>query len=192
MTSSTTCQERLNAASQASGADRVRLTPIPTAPRAPPPCSAAASAGVSEEEELKEPAYKEPGARAGEVGKKASNYHPRLTGAANKPQVTRIQVNALGQLRRPAGSWSPSSRCPQTGLARPQRCRRPGEGALPAPGPARRLHRHRRDNGQILGLGSATTYDTSVFTRPLTRTPLFPLPRRSHWAPLTDRATPGL
>jgi penicillin-binding protein 2 len=149
------------------------------------------SVGEISEEQLKEPRYKglQPGDEIGQSGVE-DTYDRWLRG---KPGLTRIQVDALGQ---PTKNGQLVSKPPVPGdnlkLSIDSAVQEAGEAALAGfglPGAFVTMNVH---SGEILGLGSAPTYEPSVFTRPLTQSQVNALYRDPVAAPLTDRAIAGL
>jgi penicillin-binding protein 2 len=149
------------------------------------------SVGEVSEEELKEAPYKglEPGDEVGKGGVEYT-YDRYLRG---EPGLTKIQVNALGQ-PTPGGQLvsQPPSPGDNLKLTLDPDVQAAGEAALASRGLPGAFVTMNVDNGEILGLGSAPTYDPAVFTRPMTQAQVDALYRDPVAAPLTDRATQGL
>jgi penicillin-binding protein 2 len=148
------------------------------------------SVGEVDEEELKEPAYKnlEPGDEIGKGGVE-STYDQFLRG---EPGLTKIQVNALGQ---PTPGGQLVSKAPTPGeslkLTISQPVQEAGEAALASQGLPGAFITMNVDNGQILGLGSFPTFDPSELIPPMTQAQVNELIRNETTAPLLDRATEG-
>ena len=148
------------------------------------------SVGEVDEEELKEPAYKnlEPGDEIGKGGVE-STYDQFLRG---EPGLTKIQVNALGQ---PTPGGQLVSKAPTPGeslkLTISQPVQEAGEAALASQGLPGAFITMNIDNGQILGLGSFPTFDPSELIPPMTQAQVNELIRNETTAPLLDRATEG-
>jgi penicillin-binding protein 2 len=146
--------------------------------------------GEVEEDELKEPRYKnlEPGDKIGKSGVEYT-YDRYLRGT---PGVTRIQVDAFGQ-PTPGGKLVSQRPIPGDNLKLTidGEVQAAGEAALAErglPGAFVTMDIH---SGEILGLGSFPTFDPSLFTKTLTQkqvneTYLNPL------GPLVDRAITGV
>jgi penicillin-binding protein 2 len=148
------------------------------------------SVGEVDEEELKEPAYKnlEPGDQIGKGGVE-STYDRFLRGA---PGLTKIQVNALGQ---PTPGGQLVSQAPTPGeslkLTISQPVQEAGEAALASQGLPGAFITMNVDNGQILGLGSFPTFEPSDLIPPMSQAQVNELIRNETTAPLLDRATEG-
>ena len=146
------------------------------------------SVGEINEEELKEPAYRdlEPGDEIGKNGVEYS-YDDYLRG---EPGLTRIQVNALGQ---PTPGGQLVSEPPTPGdnlkLTIDPDVQAAGESALASFGLPGAFVTMDVRNGQLLGMGSSPTFDPTVFTRPMTQAQVDQLYRDPVLAPLTNRAT---
>ncbi len=147
--------------------------------------------GEVSEEQLKEPRYEglQPGDQVGQEGAE-DTYDRYLRGV---PGLTRIQVDAFGQ---PTKNGQLVSKPPVPGdnlkLSIDSAVQEAGEAALAGfglPGAFITMNVH---SGEILGLGSAPTFEPSVFTRPLTQSQVNALYRDPVAAPLTDRAIAGL
>jgi penicillin-binding protein 2 len=140
-------------------------------------------------EQLKEPRYA--GLQAGDqVGQSGIEYeYDRFL--RGKPGTDRVQVDALGrpteQLRsKPAQAGDDMRLTIDSGL------QAYGEGALDSfglPGAFVAMNVH---DGQILAMGSAPTFDPSIFTRRITPSQYHTLTSRKTDAPLADRAIQGL
>jgi penicillin-binding protein 2 len=144
-------------------------------------------AGEVSEEELKEGPYKglEPGEVVGKEGIEYS-YDKYLRGT---PGTSRYQVNALGE-PTPGGKLTSTPPIPGKSLKLTinPAVQRAGEAALAErglPGAFVSMNIH---TGQILGMGSAPTFDPSVWTKPLSNkeAELF---FESEVSPLFNRAT---
>ena len=129
------------------------------------------SVGEVSGDELKEAPYEnlEPGDEVGKAGVEYT-YDRYLRG---EPGLTKIQVNALGQLTID----------PDVQAA--------GEAALASRGLPGAFVSMNIDTGQILGLGSFPTFDPSVLAKPLTQKQVDELYRDPVLAPLFNRATEG-
>ena len=66
------------------------------------------------------------------------------------------------------------------------------EGALGASGRPSAFVAMNVDNGEMLGMGSAPTFDPDIFTRPITERQYKALVSSANDAPLANRATQGL
>ncbi len=146
------------------------------------------SVGEVSEKELKEARYQglEPGDEVGKGGVEYT-YDRYLRG---EPGLTKIQVNALGQ---PTPGGQLVSQPPVPGdnlkLTIDPDVQAAGESALASfglPGAFVTMNVH---NGQVLGMGSAPTFDPDVFTRPMTQAQVDALYRDPVLAPLANRAT---
>ena len=143
------------------------------------------------EEELKEPAYKnlEPGDEIGKGGVE-STYDKFLRG---QPGLEKIQVNALGQ---PTPGGQLVSKPPTPGdslkLTIDPEVQEAGEAALASQGLPGAFITMDVHNGQILGLGSFPTFEPAVFTHPMTQKEVDYYFRNETTAPLANRATEGL
>jgi penicillin-binding protein 2 len=142
-----------------------------------------------DEEELKEPRYKdlEPGDEVGKAGVEYS-YDHFLRG---KPGLTKIQVNALGQ-PTPGGQLVSKSPTPGENLKLTidSEVQAAGESALASQGLPGGFITMNVNNGQILGLGSFPTYDPTELIHP-TQAQVNAL-YRNELAPLANRTTEGL
>jgi penicillin-binding protein 2 len=140
-------------------------------------------------EQLKQPRYAglRPGDQVGQSGIEYE-YDRYLRG---RPGTDRVQVNALGrpteQLRsQPAQVGDDVRLTIDAGL------QAYGEGALQSfglPGAFVAMNVH---NGEIYAMGSAPTFDPSIFTHRITQSEYHSLTSRQTDAPLADRATQGL
>src|SRR4051812_34927824 len=149
------------------------------------------SVGEINEEELKEPRYRElePGDEVGKAGVEYS-YDNFLRG---QPGLQKIQVNALGQ-PTPGGQLVSKSPTPGVNLKLTidPEVQVAGESALASQGLPGGFITMDVDNGQVLGLGSFPTYEPSVLTPPMTQAQVDTLYRDPVLAPLTDRSVEGL
>src|SRR3954447_16539081 len=149
------------------------------------------SVGEINEEELKDPRYKElePGDEVGKAGVEYS-YDKFLRG---QPGLQKVQVNALGQ-PTPGGQLVSKSPTPGENLKLTidPEVQAAGESALASQGLPGGFITMDVNNGQILGLGSFPTYEPSVLTPPMTQAQVNTLYRDPVLAPLTDRAVEGL
>lgn len=147
------------------------------------------SVGEIEEEELKEPQYKdlEPGDEIGQAGAEYA-YDKFLRG---QPGLTRIQVNALGQ-PTPGGQLVsvPPTPGDNLKLTIDSDVQSAGEGALAARGLPGAFISMNIDNGQILAMGSNPTFDPTDLIQP-TQAQVNELYRDPVLAPLVNRATEG-
>ncbi len=146
------------------------------------------SVGEINEEELKEPEYRElePGDEIGKGGVESA-YDRFLRG---DPGLTKIQVNALGQ---PTPGGQLVSEPPTPGdnlkLTIDADVQAAGESALASYGLPGAFVTMNVENGEILGMGSSPTFDPTVFTEPMTQAQVNQLYRDDVAAPLTNRAT---
>jgi len=147
------------------------------------------SVGEIEEEELKEPQYKdlEPGDEIGQAGAEYA-YDKFLRG---QPGLTRIQVNALGQ-PTPGGQLvsTPPTPGDSLKLTIDGDVQTAGEAGLAARGLPGAFISMNIDNGQILAMGSNPTFDPSDLIEP-TQAQVDELYRDPVLAPLVNRATEG-
>jgi penicillin-binding protein 2 len=144
--------------------------------------------GEVSEEELESGPYKgtEPGEVVGKEGLEYS-YDKVLRGT---PGISRYQVNALGE---PTPGGQLTSTPPQPGnslkLTINPAVQEAGEAALAErglPGAFVSMNIH---TGEILGMGSAPTYDPSVWTKPLSTKQYEELSSEATGDPLFNRAT---
>jgi penicillin-binding protein 2 len=140
-------------------------------------------------EQLKEPRYAglQQGDQVGQAGVEYE-YDRYLRG---KPGTDRIQVDALGrptdQLRsRPAQVGDDVRLTIDSGL------QATGEGALQSFGLPGAFVAMNANDGEILGMGSAPSFDPSIFTHPITQREYHALTSRTTDAPLANRAIQGL
>src|SRR5215204_1994315 len=140
-------------------------------------------------EQLKEPRYAglQQGDQVGQSGIEYE-YDRYLRG---RPGIDRIQVDALGrptdQLRsKPAQSGDDVRLTIDEGL------QATGEGALGSFGLPGAFVAMNANNGEILAMGSAPTFDPSIFTHPITQSQYRALSSRRTDAPLANRAIQGL
>ncbi|MEX2107834.1 MAG: penicillin-binding protein 2 [Solirubrobacterales bacterium] len=148
--------------------------------------------GEVDEEDLKEPRYRglEPADEIGQDGVE-DTYDRFLRG---QPGLTRIQVDAFGQ---PTPGGRLVSQPPTPGdnlkLSIDADVQAAGESALLAEGLPGAFVTMDVHSGEILGLGSAYSFEPKVFTRPtLTQAQVDHLYRDETLAPLTNRAVAGL
>jgi penicillin-binding protein 2 len=148
------------------------------------------SVGEIEEEQLKEPRYRDlqPGDKIGQSGVE-DTYDRYLRG---KPGLTRVQVDAFGE---PTPNGHLVAKPPSPGdslkLSIDEKVQAAGEAALSErglPGGFITMDVH---SGEILGLGSFPTFEPALFTRTLTQKQVDET-YRSPSAPLLDRVTNGL
>ena len=140
-------------------------------------------------EQLKEPRYA--GLHQGDqVGQSGIEYeYDRFL--RGKPGTDRVQVDALGrpteQLRsKPAEAGNDVRLTVDEGL------QSYAEGALGTFGLPGAFVAMNAQNGEILALGSAPTFDPSIFTHPITQSQYHALTSRQTDAPLANRAIQGL
>jgi penicillin-binding protein 2 len=140
-------------------------------------------------EQLKEPRYSglHQGDQVGQSGIEYE-YDRYLRG---KPGTDRVQVDALGrpteQLRsKPAQAGDDVRLTIDSGL------QAYGEGALDSFGLPGAFVAMNAQNGEVLAMGSAPTFDPSIFTRPITPSQYRALTSRKTDAPLANRAIQGL
>lgn len=144
--------------------------------------------GEVTEEELKERRYRDlrPGDEVGKGGVEEA-YDRHLRG---EPGLIKIQVNALGQ---PTPGGQLVSVPPRPGknlkLTIDAKVQEAGEAALAAHGTRGAFVTMNVHNGEIIAMGSAPSYDPTVFTKPLTQKQVDELYRDEVLAPLTNRAT---
>jgi penicillin-binding protein 2 len=146
------------------------------------------SVGEINEEELEEGDYKdlEPGDEIGKSGVEYA-YDRYLRG---EPGLTRIQVNALGQ-PTPGGQLVSESPTPGDNLKLTidPEVQAAGESALGSFGLPGAFVTMNVNNGQILGMGSAPTFDPTDLTPPMTQAEVNQIYRDPVAAPATNRAT---
>lgn len=146
------------------------------------------SVGEIEEEELKEPQYKnlEPGDEIGQAGAEYA-YDKFLRG---QPGLTRIQVNALGQ-PTPGGQLvsTPPTPGDSLKLTIDGDVQNAGEAGLAEKGRGGFISMN-IDTGEILALGSYPTFDPTQLIEP-TQAEVDELYRDEELAPLVNRATEG-
>jgi penicillin-binding protein 2 len=140
-------------------------------------------------EQLKEPRYTglQQGDQVGQSGVEYE-YDRFLRG---KPGTDRLQVDALGRPTEQLRS-KPAQAGDDVRLTIDSNLQSYGEGALDSfglPGAFVAMNVH---DGQILAMGSAPTFDPSIFTRPITQSQYRALTSRQTDAPLADRAIQGL
>jgi penicillin-binding protein 2 len=140
-------------------------------------------------EQLKEPRYAglQQGDQVGQSGVEYE-YDRFLRG---KPGTDRLQVDALGRPTEQLRS-KPAQAGDDIRLTIDSNLQSYGEGALDSfglPGAFVAMNVH---DGQILAMGSAPTFDPSIFTRPITQSQYRALTSRKTDAPLADRAIQGL
>jgi penicillin-binding protein 2 len=140
-------------------------------------------------EQLKQPRYSglRPGDQVGQSGIEYE-YDRYLRG---RPGTDRIQVDALGrpteQLRsKPAQAGDDVRLTIDSGL------QSYAESALQSFGLPGAFVAMNAQNGEILAMGSAPTFDPSIFTHPITQSEYRALTSRQTDAPLADRAIQGL
>src|SRR4051812_37494087 len=140
-------------------------------------------------QQLKEPRYA--GLHQGDaVGQSGIEYeYDRFL--RGKPGTDRVQVDALGrpteQLRsKPAQSGN------DVRLTIDSSLQSYGEGALDTFGLPGAFVAMNAQNGEVLAMGSAPTFDPSIFTHPITQSEYHALTSRETDAPLANRAIQGL
>src|SRR5829696_1485207 len=140
-------------------------------------------------EQLKEPRYA--GLHQGDqVGQSGIEYeYDRFL--RGKPGTDRVQVDALGrpteQLRsKPAQAGDDVRLTIDSGL------QSYAEGALDSFGLPGAFVAMNAQNGEVLAMGSAPTFDPSIFTHPITQSQYHALTSRKTDAPLANRAIQGL
>jgi penicillin-binding protein 2 len=140
-------------------------------------------------EQLRQPRYSglQQGDQVGQSGVEYE-YDRYLRG---KPGTDRIQVDALG---RPTGQLpsKPARSGDDVRLTIDSNLQGTGEGALQSfglPGAFVAMNAH---DGEILAMGSAPTFDPSIFTHPITESEYRSLTSRRTDAPLANRAIQGL
>jgi penicillin-binding protein 2 len=143
------------------------------------------------EEQLKEPRYQglEPGDQVGQSG--VENTYDNVLRGVNG--MTRVQVDAQGT---PTGGVLSQTQ-PRAGdnllLSIDSRVQIAGEAALSSFGKPGGFVAMNAKDGEILGLGSAPTYDPTVFTHPVIPPAVYQqLSSQTAGSPLTDRALQGL
>jgi penicillin-binding protein 2 len=140
-------------------------------------------------EQLKEPRYAglHPGDQVGQSGVEYE-YDRYLRG---RPGVDRDQVDALG---RPTGQLRsvPAQSGDDVRLTIDSNLQATGEGALDSFGLPGAFVAMNAQNGEILAMGSAPTFDPSIFTHPITQREYRQLTSRKTDAPLANRAIQGL
>jgi penicillin-binding protein 2 len=140
-------------------------------------------------EQLKEPRYA--GLQQGDqVGQSGIEYeYDRFL--RGRPGIDRVQVDALG---RPTGQLQgkPAAAGNDVRLTIDSGLQSYAEGALDSFGlPGAFVAMNARD-GEILAMGSAPTFDPSIFTHPITQSEYHALTSRQTDAPLANRAIQGL
>jgi penicillin-binding protein 2 len=140
-------------------------------------------------EQLKQPRYagQHPGDQVGQSGVEYE-YDRYLRG---RPGTDRVQVDALG---RPTGQLrsAPAQPGDDVRLTIDAGLQAYGEGALQSFGLPGAFVAMNAQNGEILAMGSAPTFDPSIFTHPITQSEYHNLTSRKTDAPLADRAIQGL
>jgi penicillin-binding protein 2 len=140
-------------------------------------------------EQLKQPRYAglDPGDQVGQSGIEYE-YDRYLRG---RPGVDRVQVDALG---RPTGQLRnvPAEPGDDIRLTIDSNLQATAEGALQSFGLPGAFVAMNAQNGEILAMGSAPTFDPSIFTRRITQSEYRQLTSRQTDAPLANRAIQGL
>lgn len=144
---------------------------------------------TGEELELPRFAGLEPGDEVGKGGVEAT-YDEFLRG---EPGLTRVQINAFGQ-PTPGGALvnQPPTPGASLKLTIDHKVQKAGEAALASWGLPGAFVTMDIRSGEIIALGSAPTFDPTVFTKPLTQAQVDELIRNPETAPLTDRVTESL
>jgi penicillin-binding protein 2 len=139
--------------------------------------------------QLKQPRYAglHPGDQVGQSGIEYE-YDRYLRGRAG---TDRVQVDALG---RPTGQLRsvPAEPGDDVRLTIDQGLQAYGEGALDSFGLPGAFVAMNAQNGEILAMGSAPSFDPSIFTHPITQSEYRRLTSRKTDAPLANRAIQGL
>jgi penicillin-binding protein 2 len=140
-------------------------------------------------EQLKQPRYAglHPGDQVGQSGIEYE-YDRYLRG---QPGTDRIQVDALGRPTEQLRS-KPAESGDDVRLTIDSSLQATGEGALQSFGLPGAFVTMNAQNGEILAMGSAPTFDPSIFTHPISQTEYRALTSRRTDAPLADRAIQGL
>ncbi|MGE5858794.1 MAG: penicillin-binding transpeptidase domain-containing protein, partial [Solirubrobacterales bacterium] len=140
-------------------------------------------------EQLKEPRYA--GLHQGDaVGQSGIEYeYDRFL--RGRPGTDRVQVDALGRpTQQLAGK--PAQAGDDVRLTIDSGLQSYAEGALDSFGLPGAFVAMNAQNGEILAMGSAPTFDPSIFTHPITQSQYRALTSRKTDAPLADRAIQGL
>jgi penicillin-binding protein 2 len=140
-------------------------------------------------EQLKQPRYAglDPGDQVGQSGIEYE-YDRYLRG---RPGVDRVQVDALG---RPTGQLRsvPAQPGDDIRLTIDSNLQATAEGALQSFGLPGAFVAMNAQNGEILAMGSAPTFDPSIFTRQISQSEYRSLTSQKTDAPLANRAIQGL
>src|SRR4051794_1957820 len=140
-------------------------------------------------EQLKQPRYSglHPGDQVGQSGVEYE-YDRFLRG---RPGTDRVQVDALG---RPTGQLRsvPAEPGDDVRLTVDLGLQAYGESALDSFGLPGAFVAMNARNGDVLAMGSAPSFDPSIFTHPITQSEYRQLTSRKTDAPLADRAIQGL
>jgi penicillin-binding protein 2 len=140
-------------------------------------------------QQLREPRYAglHPGDQVGQSGVEYE-YDRYLRG---RPGTDRVQVDALG---RPTGQLQsiPAGPGDDVRLTIDSNLQATGEGALDSFGLPGAFVAMNAQNGEILAMGSAPSFDPSVFTHPITPSAYRQLTSQKTDAPLANRAIQGL
>jgi penicillin-binding protein 2 len=144
--------------------------------------------GEVSEAELKEPGYSEVGLgdRVGKAGVELE-YDQFLRG---KSGATVVQVDALGNLRRPLRNERPG-RGRQLRLSLDLDVQQAGQDALAGGTGKGAFAVMNIDNGEVLGLGSQPSYDPNLFAKVVRERDYKALTADETGAPLTNRAVAG-
>lgn len=140
-------------------------------------------------EQLGEPRYTglDQGDQVGQSGIEYE-YDRYLRG---RPGASRVQVDAMGRSTGELGS-EPAEAGDNVRLTIDADLQEIGEGALGSFGLPGAFVAMNVDNGEILAMGSAPSFDPEIFTRPITKRQYRALVSRKNDAPLANRATQGL
>jgi penicillin-binding protein 2 len=140
-------------------------------------------------EQLKQPRYAglDPGDQVGQSGVEYE-YDRYLRG---RPGTDRVQVDALGRPTEQLPS-KPAEAGDDLRLTIDSGLQAYGEGALQSFGLPGAFVAMNAQNGEVLAMGSAPTFDPSIFTHPITQSEYRQLTSQKTDAPLADRAIQGL
>jgi penicillin-binding protein 2 len=140
-------------------------------------------------EQLKEPRYS--GLHQGDAVDQSGVEYEYDRFLRGKPGTDRVQVDALGRpTQQLAGK--PAQAGDDVRLTIDAGLQSYAEGALDSFGLPGAFVAMNAQNGEILAMGSAPTFDPSIFTRPITQSQYRALTSRKTDAPLADRAIQGL
>ncbi len=140
-------------------------------------------------QQLKEPRYA--GLHQGDtVGQSGIEYeYDRFL--RGRPGIDRVQVDALGRPTQQLRS-TPAQPGDDVRLTIDSGLQSYGEGALDSFGLPGAFVAMNAQDGEILAMGSAPTFDPSIFTHPITQSQYHALTSRRTDAPLANRAIQGL